>query len=70
MCKAACAPVSDGSKPDARPYLICGVCAIWIPLREDSSASDADTGICPRKFWPQNHTKALDGCYDGVWPME
>lgn len=53
-----------------RPFIVCGLCAIWIPSREDSTSSEDDMGICPRKEWPHNRTKASDGCRDGVWPTE
>lgn len=59
-----------GDLGPASCFLVCEVCAIWIPSREDSTASEDDMGICPRKEWPHNRTKATDGCRDGVWPVE
>ncbi len=50
--------------------LVCEVCDIWIPCREDAIASDVDWGICPRKEWPHNRTLSTDSCDHGVWPPE
>lgn len=63
-CPTPCAWCRD------HPYIMCGVCALWIPSREDSTASGMDMGICPRREWPHNRTSALDGCRDGVIAME
>lgn len=61
---------AEGKDPQENPFIVCGLCAVWIPLREDATASDDDLGICPRKEWPHNRTKANDGCKNGVWPVE
>lgn len=72
MCEhnGPCACVTPCADCHCGPFIVCGLCAIWIPSREDSTASEDDMGICPRKEWPHNRTKATDGCRDGVWPGE
>lgn len=53
-----------------KPRLLCELCDLWIPIREDSSASPDDLGVCPRLKWPHNKTRAHDGCEYGVWPKD
>lgn len=57
-------------KPDVivRRYTLCGACALWLPLREDSIAPDY--GLCPRRKYPDNRTHCNDGCRKGVLPKE
>lgn len=49
-------------------FVLCCLCAIWMPVREDSVADDH--GICPRRLYPDNITNATDGCRTGVFSKE
>lgn len=48
----------------AHPYIHCGQCALWLPLREDSL--EPEWGTCPKRRAPHNRTKAQDGCRHGA----
>lgn len=58
------------SEDIAFTYLLCGACAFWVPLRPLSRVEQASDGVCSRRQWPRNRTKAEDGCMEGKRPME
>lgn len=51
-----------------RPYLLCALCALWIPGKSQESRNN-DAGICSRKRWPEMKTRPTDGCREGIRPM-
>lgn len=51
------------------PYLLCKRRSLWIPTWENSTASDENRNLCPRREWPYNRRTATEGCQrtNSVW---